>query len=121
MIETADAEPEYDGAAIRFLEALWSDGYLLPGGPDEVDLAGAPCSGDAWSGSSISRFGTAIPGIATSRENQLQGPLYSSAVAAVGVAYVKKHIRTWEAMQKVLDSGEHRPTHLRGQKPNGVG
>ncbi|MDG4880754.1 class I SAM-dependent methyltransferase [Mesorhizobium sp. WSM4884] len=37
MIETADAEPEYNDAAIRFLEALWGDGYLSPGGPDEVD------------------------------------------------------------------------------------
>jgi 2-polyprenyl-3-methyl-5-hydroxy-6-metoxy-1,4-benzoquinol methylase len=37
MIETADAEPEYDDTAIRFLEALWGDGYLSPGGPDEVD------------------------------------------------------------------------------------
>ncbi|MER9004587.1 MULTISPECIES: class I SAM-dependent methyltransferase [unclassified Mesorhizobium] len=37
MIETADGEPEYDDAAIRFLEALWGEGYLSPGGPDEVD------------------------------------------------------------------------------------
>ncbi|TIP15221.1 MAG: class I SAM-dependent methyltransferase, partial [Mesorhizobium sp.] len=37
MIETANAKPEYDDAAIRFLEALWGDGYLSPGGPDEVD------------------------------------------------------------------------------------
>ena len=37
MIETADAEPEYDDTAIRFLEALWGEGYLSPGGPDEVD------------------------------------------------------------------------------------
>ncbi|WP_245440722.1 hypothetical protein [Mesorhizobium sanjuanii] len=37
MIETADAEPEYDDTAIRFLEALWGDGYLSPGGPEEVD------------------------------------------------------------------------------------
>ena len=37
MIETADAAPEYDDTAIRFLEALWGDGYLSPGGPDEVD------------------------------------------------------------------------------------
>lgn len=37
MIETADAEPEYDDTAIRFLEVLWGDGYLSPGGPDEVD------------------------------------------------------------------------------------
>ncbi|MER8478692.1 methyltransferase domain-containing protein [Mesorhizobium sp. M1163] len=37
MIETAEAEPEYDDTAIRFLEALWGDGYLSPGGPEEVD------------------------------------------------------------------------------------
>src|SRR4051794_24707620 len=37
MIETADGEPEYDDAAIRFLEALWGEGYLSPGGPEEVD------------------------------------------------------------------------------------
>ena len=36
MIETADAEPEYDDTAIRFLEALWGEGYLSPGGPEEV-------------------------------------------------------------------------------------
>ncbi|MGX7875279.1 methyltransferase domain-containing protein [Mesorhizobium sp. ORM6] len=28
---------------------------------------------------------------------------------------------TWEAMQKVLDSGEHRPAHLRGWKPDAIG
>ncbi|MFD9899128.1 hypothetical protein [Mesorhizobium sp. NPDC059025] len=39
------------------------------------------------------------------------------AYRAVGTAYVDKNIRTREAMQKVLDSGEHRPTHLRGRKP----
>ncbi|SFK60615.1 Ubiquinone/menaquinone biosynthesis C-methylase UbiE [Mesorhizobium albiziae] len=48
---------------------------------------------------------------------RLKGPLYDTAAAAVGSAYVDKNIRTWEAMQKVLDSGEHRPTHLRGRKP----
>jgi phosphoethanolamine N-methyltransferase len=30
-------EPEYDDTAILFLEALWGEGYLSPGGPDEVD------------------------------------------------------------------------------------
>jgi phosphoethanolamine N-methyltransferase len=48
---------------------------------------------------------------------RLRGPLYASVSAAVGKAYVDKNILTWEAMQKVLDSGEHRPTHLRGWKP----
>lgn len=37
MIKTADAGPEYDDTAIRFLESLWGDGYLSPGGPEEVD------------------------------------------------------------------------------------
>jgi phosphoethanolamine N-methyltransferase len=49
---------------------------------------------------------------------RLKGPLFARAAAAVGEAYVAKNIRTWEAMQKVLDSGEHRPTHLRGWKPD---
>ena len=30
--------PEYDDAAIRFLEVIWGPGHLSPGGPDEVDL-----------------------------------------------------------------------------------
>ncbi|QND57043.1 MULTISPECIES: methyltransferase domain-containing protein [Mesorhizobium] len=50
---------------------------------------------------------------------RLKGSLYRQAAAVVGAAYVDKNIRTWEAMQKVLDSGEHRPTHLRGWKPVG--
>ncbi len=49
---------------------------------------------------------------------RLSGPLYDSVAAAVGKDYVDKNLRTWEAMQKVLDSGEHRPTHLRGWKPD---
>lgn len=55
----------------------------------------------------------------TAREElaRLKGPLHARAAAAVGAAYVDRNIRTWEAMQKVLDSGEHRPTHLRGRKP----
>ncbi|MFC3076405.1 class I SAM-dependent methyltransferase [Shinella pollutisoli] len=48
---------------------------------------------------------------------RLTGPLYLQAVAAVGEAYVARNVRTWTAMQKVLDSGEHCPTHLRGSKP----
>jgi ubiquinone/menaquinone biosynthesis C-methylase UbiE len=51
---------------------------------------------------------------------QLKGPLYYKASAAVGPDYVDKNIETWEAMLKVLDSGEHRPTHLRGRKPGRV-
>ncbi|TPN20775.1 hypothetical protein FKO01_32415 [Mesorhizobium sp. B2-3-3] len=94
MIEAADAEPEYDDTAIRLLEALWGDGYLTPGGPDEV---------------------------ARGELDRLRGPLYRAAAAMVGAACVDKTIRTGEAMQKVLDSGEHRPTHPRGWKPDAIG
>ncbi|MBK5570340.1 class I SAM-dependent methyltransferase [Ensifer sp. SSB1] len=55
--------------------------------------------------------------VARQELSRLQGTLHSAAVAAVGEAYVAKNIRTWTAMQKVLDSGEHCPTHLRGIKP----
>ncbi len=56
---------------------------------------------------------------ATSREELalLEGPLYDEIAAAVGRAYVDKNIRTWKAMITVLDSGEHRPTHLHALKP----
>lgn len=55
--------------------------------------------------------------VARAELGRLKGPLHADAVAAVGEAYVEKNIRTWTAMQKVLDSGEHCPTHLRGNKP----
>jgi phosphoethanolamine N-methyltransferase len=48
---------------------------------------------------------------------RLRGPLNDAAVAAVGEAYVAKNIRTWEAMRRVLETGEHCPTHLRARKP----
>ena len=37
MSEYAQAKPEYDAKAIQFLEGLWGEGYLSPGGPEEVD------------------------------------------------------------------------------------
>ncbi|CDX23746.1 Type 11 methyltransferase [Mesorhizobium plurifarium] len=264
MIETADAEPEYDDTAIRFLEALWGEGYLSPGGPDEVDRVveglslkgktildigcgaggitlhlvathgaaratgfdverpviekarrgairqgledrvsfvqappgplpftdasfdvvfskdallhvpdkdalfaeifrvlkpggvfaasnwmiahdGEPspemkayvaAEGLSFAMASPARYAAAMrragfTGITVRDRNpwyrevareelsRLKGPLYAKAAAAVGAAYVDKNIKTWEAMQKVLDSGEHRPTHLRGWKPVG--
>ena len=47
MSAGTDAAPEYDDTAIRFLEALWGEGYLSPGGPEEVDrvLAGLSLQG----------------------------------------------------------------------------
>ncbi len=55
--------------------------------------------------------------VARDELRRLKGPLYGKVAAAVGADYVDKNIRTWEAMQIVLDSGEHRPTHLRAVKP----
>ncbi|MGO4841157.1 hypothetical protein AB4144_53775, partial [Rhizobiaceae sp. 2RAB30] len=37
VVVQARAPAEYDDTAIRFLEALWGQGYLSPGGPEEVD------------------------------------------------------------------------------------
>ena len=262
MIEAADAEPEYDDTAIRFLEALWGEGYLSPGGPDEVDRVteglslksktildigcgsggialhlverhgaahatgfdierpvieaarkraaarglsdrasfvqappgplpfadasfdvvfskdallhvpdkdaifaeifrvlkpggvfaasnwmighdGEPsidmkayiaAEGLSFSMASPARYRLAMERagftnisitdrnpwyreVARSELARLKGPLYATVCAAVSKDHVDKNIRTWEAMQKVLDSGEHRPTHLRGWKP----
>jgi len=55
--------------------------------------------------------------VARGELERLKGPLYAKASEAVGAAYVEKNIRTWTAMLKVLDSGEHQPTHLRARKP----
>lgn len=266
MIETANAAPEYDDEAIRFLEALWGDGYLSPGGPDEVDRVleglsladktildigcgsggitlhlvdrhgaahaigfdvelpvveaarlraakrglsdrttfvqappgplpfadrsfdmvfskdallhvpdkdalfaeifrvlkpGGVFAASNWMISHDGEpsqemkdyiaaeglsFAMASPGryaqamrragftdvvtrdrnpwyrdVARRELDELKGPLYDKVATAVGAAYVDKNIRTWEAMQKVLDSGEHRPTHLRGWKPSQQG
>ncbi|MEP9372925.1 methyltransferase domain-containing protein [Mesorhizobium sp. KR1-2] len=263
MIERAEAEPEYDDTAIRFLEALWGEGYLSPGGPEEVDrvvaslsLAGTKildigCGAGGVALHLVEKHGAAHvtgfdveapvlevargraekrgladrvdfvqappgplpfadasfdvvfskdallhvpdkqalfaeifrvlkPGgvfaasnwmighdgepspemrayvaaeglsfamrspthyrkameaagfqnisvtdrnpwyreVARGELERLRGPLYAPVVAVVGAAYVDKNIRTWEAMQKVLDTGEHRPTHLRGWKPD---
>lgn len=262
MSEGVRPEPEYDDTAIRFLEALWGEGYLSPGGPDEVDrvVAGIALSGKAvldigcgaggiaihlataHGAGHVTGFDVEAPVIEAARESaaakglservsfvhgapgplpfadarfdlvfskdallhvpdkdalfseifrvlkpggvfaasnwmighdgepshemkaylaaeglsfamasparykeamrragfvevahvdrnpwyrdvardelaRLKGPLYDKVAAAVGVDYIDKNIRTWEAMQIVLDSGEHRPTHLRGWKP----
>jgi phosphoethanolamine N-methyltransferase len=55
--------------------------------------------------------------IARAELERLKGPLYKTVAAAVGADYVDKNIETWTAMQKVLDSAEHCPTHLFADKP----
>jgi ubiquinone/menaquinone biosynthesis C-methylase UbiE len=55
--------------------------------------------------------------VARGELERLKGPLYGPVAAAVGADYVEKNIRTWSAMQRVLDSGEHCPTHVFGTRP----
>ncbi|MDP2731614.1 MAG: hypothetical protein Q8O63_00655, partial [Hoeflea sp.] len=58
--------------------------------------------------------------VARGELERLKGPLYAPVAAAVGADYVDKNIKTWSAMQTVLDSGEHRPTHVFGTRPDGL-
>ena len=55
--------------------------------------------------------------VARGELERLSGPERERISAASSRDYVDKNIRTWTAMQKVLDSGEHCPTHLRATKP----
>lgn len=55
--------------------------------------------------------------VARGELERLSGELYEKAKAAVGQALVDKNIATWTAMLKVLESGEHCPTHLGARKP----
>jgi ubiquinone/menaquinone biosynthesis C-methylase UbiE len=55
--------------------------------------------------------------VARGELERLKGSLYGPVAAAVGADYVDKNIRTWSAMQRVLDSGEHCPTHVFGTRP----
>lgn len=48
---------------------------------------------------------------------RMSGPLYDTAVAAVGRDFVDHNISLWNEMIGVLDTGEHRPTLIRGHKP----
>jgi SAM-dependent methyltransferase len=47
---------------------------------------------------------------------EMTGPRHAELVAACGQAYVGYQIATWTLMLKVLESGEHCPTHLFGRK-----
>ena len=55
--------------------------------------------------------------VARDELERLKGPLYGPVAEAVGADYVDKNIKTWSAMQVVLDSGEHCPTHLFAVRP----
>ncbi len=48
---------------------------------------------------------------------RLRGEAGRAAAAVVGQDFVDQNITIWSRMIPVLDSGEHCPTHLAGQKP----
>ena len=48
---------------------------------------------------------------------RMKGDLGAKAAAVVGQDFVDQNIGIWERMIPVLDTGEHCPTHLAGQKP----
>lgn len=48
---------------------------------------------------------------------RMKGEVGVRAAEVVGQAFVDQNIAIWERMIPVLDSGEHCPTHLAGQKP----
>ncbi|MET4805930.1 methyltransferase domain-containing protein [Limibacillus sp. MBR-115] len=80
----------------RYAKALESAGFV------EVALSNR----NAWYRSVAERELSAIA-----------GELYGPACEAAGRETVDHNIRTWEAMLKVLRSGEHCPHHLRARKP----
>jgi len=47
----------------------------------------------------------------------MEGPLYARATAELGRDFVDHNIEIWNRMLKVLDSGEHCPTHIRARRP----
>ena len=49
---------------------------------------------------------------------KMEGPLFDQLVDDVGEDLVEKNLRAWQTMITVLDSGEHRPTHLRAKRPD---
>lgn len=49
--------------------------------------------------------------------SRLKGEVGRAAAKIVGEEFVGKNIGIWERMIPVLDTGEHCPAHLRGQKP----
>lgn len=118
----------------RFAASDWLISHDGPPSPDMADYLAA--EGLSFGMASPERYRHAMEGagfvsVSTVNRNgwyrevareelaRLAGPLWETAIAAVGEAMVVKNIRTWTAMQKVLDSGEHCPTHLFGEKPGG--
>ena len=55
--------------------------------------------------------------VARQELDQMTGEAHATLVERFGDELVDHNIHVWEEMVKVLESGEHRPHHLRGQRP----
>ena len=57
--------------------------------------------------------------LATARNElaQINGPLYDKLTELVGASETERQTQVWQAMIVVLESGELRPTHLKGKRP----
>ncbi len=55
--------------------------------------------------------------VARQELDQMSGESHAALVERFGKELVDGNIEIWEAMVKVLESGEHCPHHLRGQRP----
>jgi len=55
--------------------------------------------------------------IAREERENLKNEIYEGLSSRVGETFVQHQIEVWDSMIIVLDSGELRPTHIRGRKP----
>lgn len=56
-------------------------------------------------------------GLALAERDRLAGAWGRQAAHRLGEGCIARNLRTWTAMVAVLESGEHRPTHLRARRP----
>ncbi|WP_373356426.1 class I SAM-dependent methyltransferase [Pseudoroseicyclus sp. CXY001] len=55
--------------------------------------------------------------VARTELSRMQGPWADEVARRLGPDFVAKNIAIWQKMIPVLESGEHRPTHIRARKP----
>ena len=121
----------YPPKLITMLEAVWGQGFLSPGGPDEVariigthDFTGKTvldigCGAGGIDLALVQNHGAGyVLGIDVEDPvlARLQGAAGAEAARFVGRDFVNHNIKIWARMIPVLDSGEHCPSHLFGQK-----
>ncbi len=87
------ATQEYDNNLMALLEAIWGEGFMSPGGVDEVD-----------------RY---LDGISLADRSVLD---IGCGLGGIDVHLVRRHGAA-QVTGIDIDQGQLRPTHLRGRKP----